>query len=786
MLNSTQQYKLRKFIQELKKYRGRHTELVTVYIPAGYDLNKIIQHLAQEQGTASNIKDKTNRLNVQNALERMIRHLRIYNKTPENGLAAFSGNIASQEGKQDVQVWSIEPPLPLTVRMYRCDHVFVIEPIEEMLTNRETYGLLVMDNREATLATLRGKSIQVIRSFGSNVPGKLQVGGWCLDPETLIFKSDGSITKISDTNAFSNLKSFETNKARVIDSKIMEKSVTNHTKLLKVITRAPHLEINSSPNHTFFVMDGNKIKEKLASELKLGDFLLTPEKVEINGQLQYLNYVGDGSTKLPSILTADLARFIGYIIGDGSYDKDDRIELAEARESVAKYYSEIIYTLFGKRSTFRYRKDKNYYEVRINSRNVVRFVKSQFPEKKYCEESTFPQKIMISNNEVVASFLKGLFDAEGFVDADETAITMKNKLIIGQVHLSLLRFGVVASFCKAERGKWSVRITDKESLINFRNFIGFVAEDKRLKLDKLIQLRTDRSNTRQIVWSGKSVRSILERFGYLKQDFKSASMFLCDKRGISKTFFYKNFLSKIRSQSELYGELKRVVDYPLLPSKIEKIEEISGEFKLIDIGVENENFFANGILVHNSQQRYARLREEAENEFYKRIAEVLNPELLAIKEDLKGILIGGPGPTKEKFHNGAYINNELKKKVIGIKDIAYTDESGLHELVEKSQDILAEAELVKEKQIVQELLTFLATDSDKVVYGRIDVNKALEYGAVEKLLLSESLNDILEYEEKATKTGTQVFIVSVDTKEGQQLRDLGGIAAILRYKIKDL
>ena len=51
-----ERYKLRKFIDELESYRGRHTELVSVYVPAGYDLNKIINHLFQEQGTAANIK----------------------------------------------------------------------------------------------------------------------------------------------------------------------------------------------------------------------------------------------------------------------------------------------------------------------------------------------------------------------------------------------------------------------------------------------------------------------------------------------------------------------------------------------------------------------------------------------------------------------------------------------------------------------------------------------------------------------------------------------------------
>ena len=617
------------------------------------------------------------------------------------------------------------------------------------------------------------------------MPGKLQVGGWCLDSETLICKPDGNIIKILDSKVDLNVKSFDIKNENIDDSRIIEKTVTKHKELVKIYTKAPMLQINSSLNHIFFVMDGNKLKEKTAEQLKEGDYLLTPEKIEIDGEIQYLNYKGDNSTKLLTIVTQDLARFVGYLIGDGSYDKNNRLELVEQREQVAKYYNQLSYNLFGKKPTFRFRKDKNYYEIRINSRNVVRFLKSEFPEKKYCETSDVPERIMLSKNDVVASFLKGLFDAEGSCDKDEVAITMKNKTIVSKIHLLLLRFGIVSSLCSVERGKWSVRITDKSSLINFKDFIGFIADDKSEKLQSLINLRSYKYFTRQIAYSGKSVRSMLERFGYLKQDFKNASMFLCDKRGMSKTVFINTFLKKLKNEPELYEELKRIADYPLIPAKISKIQRIKGEFELIDIGVENQNFFANGILVHNSQQRYARLREEAENEFYKRIADVLNPELLAIKTDLRGILIGGPGPTKERFHNGDYINTELKRKVIGIKDIAYTDESGLHELLEKSQDILAEASLIKEKQAVNELLTMLAKNSDKVAYGYTDVKKALDLGAVDKLLISESSDKIEELEESATRMGTDIVIVSTETKEGMQLKDLGAVAAILRYKVEE-
>src|SRR3989338_2316457 len=103
-VSSTEKFHLKKLVKELSKYRGRHTELVSVYVPAGYDINKINFHVAQEQGTASNIKSKGTRDNVINALERMIQHLRLFKQTPPNGLAVFAGNVAERDGDSDVRV----------------------------------------------------------------------------------------------------------------------------------------------------------------------------------------------------------------------------------------------------------------------------------------------------------------------------------------------------------------------------------------------------------------------------------------------------------------------------------------------------------------------------------------------------------------------------------------------------------------------------------------------------------------------------------------------------------
>ena len=363
-MNTKQKIFLRRFIRDLEQIKGRHTELVSVYIPAGYDLNKIIAHLQQEQGTASNIKDKTTRTNVIDSLEKMIRHLRLFKKTPVNGLAVFAGNKAEREGQQDIEVWSIEPPEPVNTRIYRCDQTFVLDLLKNMVEIKDVFGLIVIDNREGNIGVLKGTSVLEIAKFESMVPGKIKAGG-------------------------------------------------------------------------------------------------------------------------------------------------------------------------------------------------------------------------------------------------------------------------------------------------------------------------------------------------------------------------------------------------------------------------------------QSQQRFARLREEAAHDFYKKVAEAINKEFLGLKE-LRGILIGGPGPTKETFLDGPYLNNELKKKVIGVKDLSYTGQYGLKELVDKSKEVLAKEEITREKEVMDRFFEALSKDPQKVTYGKDEVIKALEYGAVDLLIISESADEKLidQLTELAEKTGTAIEFISTDTSEGNQLKDLGGVAALLRYALE--
>jgi peptide chain release factor subunit 1 len=252
-ISAKEQYKLKKLIKELSTYRGRHTELVTVYVPAGYDLNKIISHLQQEQGTATNIKSASTRKNVVDGLERMIQHLKLYKKTPENGLCVFSGNVAEREGQSDVKVWSFEPPVPLNQRIYRCDKTFVLEALEDMIEVKEVYGLVVLDLRDGDIALLKGKTIIPLQSTHSEVPGKHKTGG----------QSAQRFERLRDGAAFEHYKKI---------AEYMKNQFLTMTNLKGIIIGGPGSTISSFMEKNYLTGD---LKKKILGTKDLsytGDF----------------------------------------------------------------------------------------------------------------------------------------------------------------------------------------------------------------------------------------------------------------------------------------------------------------------------------------------------------------------------------------------------------------------------------------------------------------------------------------------------------------------------------
>ena len=226
-----------------------------------------------------------------------------------------------------------------------------------------------------------------------------------------------------------------------------------------------------------------------------------------------------------------------------------------------------------------------------------------------------------------------------------------------------------------------------------------------------------------------------------------------------------------------------------------------------------------------SAQRFERLIEIAAHEFFKKVADNATEAFLD-KTELVGILIGGPGATKDFFIKEEYLHHELQKKVVDTFDTGYTDEYGLRELVENAKSAIDDIELMHEKELIQKLLTEIRNaDGGLSAYGEEIVRNATESGAANILLLSEGLSErriyvkcpnghryafthssspdksecrecgspseiekdidlVDDFFEIADQFGTAVEIISADSEEGDMLmKAFGGIAAILRYRV---
>ncbi|MHC1590093.1 MAG: peptide chain release factor aRF-1, partial [Candidatus Hecatellaceae archaeon] len=125
---SVELFKVKRLLDTLASKQGRHTELISLYVPPGRQLSEVIGVLRQEYFTASNIKSRTTRHNVQDAIERVIQRLKLIGRTPPTGLVVFCGAIPQNgPGTERMETYVIVPPEPIDVYLYRCDSRFHVE-----------------------------------------------------------------------------------------------------------------------------------------------------------------------------------------------------------------------------------------------------------------------------------------------------------------------------------------------------------------------------------------------------------------------------------------------------------------------------------------------------------------------------------------------------------------------------------------------------------------------------------------------------------------------------------
>ncbi|AKB38051.1 Eukaryotic peptide chain release factor subunit 1 [Methanosarcina siciliae C2J] len=172
-----EKYVLKKKLETLKNKSVKSAELISLYVPSDKQISDVIKHLKEEHEQASNIISKLASNNVREALDSLLAKLRSLNKIPENGIVYFAGVVDTGANRTGMVNEVLIPPEPVVHYIYHCDSVFYLEPLEEMLRECGTYGLILLDLREASVGMLVGKQIEAIKHLHSTVPGKQRKGG---------------------------------------------------------------------------------------------------------------------------------------------------------------------------------------------------------------------------------------------------------------------------------------------------------------------------------------------------------------------------------------------------------------------------------------------------------------------------------------------------------------------------------------------------------------------------------------------------------------------------------
>lgn len=178
---SYEQYKLERMLTDLqnKESPDGSTCLISLYVPPDRAIADFVQELTDEVGTATNIRSKFTQKNVVSALRNVIGKLKLYgHKSPESGIAIFAGATADS-GHKDYKIESyvFEPPQPISRKLYVCDNRFHVEYLVDRLVEKDTYALLAIDSAKATIATLKGDQIEIVKSTRSGAAKKHRKGG---------------------------------------------------------------------------------------------------------------------------------------------------------------------------------------------------------------------------------------------------------------------------------------------------------------------------------------------------------------------------------------------------------------------------------------------------------------------------------------------------------------------------------------------------------------------------------------------------------------------------------
>ncbi|VDM33803.1 unnamed protein product [Hydatigera taeniaeformis] len=174
---NVEMWRIKKLIKSLEAARGNGTSMISLIIPPKDQVTRVAKMLAEEYGTASNIKSRVNRLSVLSAITSVQQRLKLYNKVPPNGLVVYCGTIITEDGKEKKVNIDFEPFRPVNTSLYLCDNKFHTEALNALLTDDSKFGFIIMDGSGTLFGTLSGNTREVLHKFSVELPKKHGRGG---------------------------------------------------------------------------------------------------------------------------------------------------------------------------------------------------------------------------------------------------------------------------------------------------------------------------------------------------------------------------------------------------------------------------------------------------------------------------------------------------------------------------------------------------------------------------------------------------------------------------------
>jgi len=170
-------WKIKKLIKSLQLARGNGTSMISLILPPKSQVSMAAKMLADEYGTASNIKSRVNRLSVLSAITSTQQRLKLFTKVPPNGLVIYCGTILTDDNKEKQVTIDFEPFKPINTSLYLCDNKFHTEALAELLESDDKWGFIVMDGNGSLYGTVAGSAREILHKFSVDLPKKHGRGG---------------------------------------------------------------------------------------------------------------------------------------------------------------------------------------------------------------------------------------------------------------------------------------------------------------------------------------------------------------------------------------------------------------------------------------------------------------------------------------------------------------------------------------------------------------------------------------------------------------------------------